>query len=125
MCVCVCSQKLTAYYDLSLNKCYIIPLNTSIVMPPRDLLELLAKSEVSLPKELVREQELPRTSPGAAGSAANPGRGSRDTACPSITEGDEAEVPTGRSSSLMSRAVPVPRPAPTCPSRTWCRRRWW
>ncbi|MEQ2163372.1 Integral membrane protein 2B, partial [Goodea atripinnis] len=33
--------RLTAYLDLNLNKCYVIPLNTSIVMPPRDLLDLL------------------------------------------------------------------------------------
>ncbi|XP_036601360.1 integral membrane protein 2B-like [Trichosurus vulpecula] len=34
-------KKLTAYLDLNLDKCYVIPLNTSIVMPPRNLLELL------------------------------------------------------------------------------------
>lgn len=43
----VCSQRLTAYLDLNLNKCYVIPLNTSIVMPPRDLLELLVNVKVS------------------------------------------------------------------------------
>ncbi|KAK1798734.1 hypothetical protein P4O66_007014, partial [Electrophorus voltai] len=36
------NRRLTAYLDLSLNKCYVIPLNTSIVMPPKDFLELLA-----------------------------------------------------------------------------------
>lgn len=41
------SQRLTAYLDLKLNKCYIIPLNTSIVMPPRDLLELLVNIKVT------------------------------------------------------------------------------
>lgn len=41
------SQKLTAYLDLSLNKCYVIPLNTSIVMPPRDFLELLVNVKVT------------------------------------------------------------------------------
>lgn len=35
------NKKLTAYLDLNLDKCYVIPLNTSIVMPPRNLLELL------------------------------------------------------------------------------------
>ncbi|TKC37826.1 hypothetical protein EI555_010287, partial [Monodon monoceros] len=35
------NKKLTAYLDLKLDKCYVIPLNTSIVMPPRNLLELL------------------------------------------------------------------------------------
>lgn len=34
-------RRLTAYLDLSLDRCYVITLNTSIVMPPRDLLELL------------------------------------------------------------------------------------
>ncbi|XP_001513545.1 integral membrane protein 2B isoform X1 [Ornithorhynchus anatinus] len=34
-------RRLTAYLDLSLDKCYVIPLNTSVVMPPRSLLELL------------------------------------------------------------------------------------
>lgn len=47
VCVCV-SQRLTAYYDLTLNRCYIIPLNTSVVLPPRDLLELLENFKVSL-----------------------------------------------------------------------------
>ncbi|XP_004633182.1 integral membrane protein 2B [Octodon degus] len=32
------NKKLTAYLDLNLDKCYVIPLNTSIVMPPRNLL---------------------------------------------------------------------------------------
>ena len=35
------NKKLTAYLDLNLDKCYVIPLNTSIVMPPKNLLELL------------------------------------------------------------------------------------
>ena len=41
------SQRLTAYLDLSLNKCYVIPLNTSIVMPPKDFLELLVNVKVT------------------------------------------------------------------------------
>lgn len=40
------SQKLTAYLDLNLDKCYVIPLNTSIVMPPKNLLELLINIKV-------------------------------------------------------------------------------
>uniref|UniRef100_A0A3Q0R1V6 Integral membrane protein 2 n=1 Tax=Amphilophus citrinellus TaxID=61819 RepID=A0A3Q0R1V6_AMPCI len=48
---------LTAYLDLSLNRCYVIPLNTSIVMPPRDLLDLLIKAGTYLPQSyLVREE---------------------------------------------------------------------
>uniref|UniRef100_A0A3Q0QZ25 Integral membrane protein 2 n=1 Tax=Amphilophus citrinellus TaxID=61819 RepID=A0A3Q0QZ25_AMPCI len=53
------SQRLTAYLDLSLNRCYVIPLNTSIVMPPRDLLDLLIKVKAGtyLPQSyLVREE---------------------------------------------------------------------
>lgn len=52
-------RKLTAYLDLSLNKCYIIPLNTSIVMPPKDFLELLVniKAGTYLPQSyLIHEQ---------------------------------------------------------------------
>ncbi|XP_038835994.1 integral membrane protein 2B-like [Salvelinus fontinalis] len=52
-------SRLTAYLDLSLNKCYVIPLNTSIVMPPKDLLELLIniKAGTYLPQSyLVHEQ---------------------------------------------------------------------
>ncbi|XP_066571406.1 integral membrane protein 2A isoform X2 [Amia ocellicauda] len=33
-------RKLTAYLDLSLDTCFVIPLNTSVVMPPQDLLDL-------------------------------------------------------------------------------------
>ncbi|KAG8448379.1 hypothetical protein GDO86_015462 [Hymenochirus boettgeri] len=36
-------QLLTAYLDLKLQKCYVINLNTSIVMPPRNLLDLFEK----------------------------------------------------------------------------------
>ncbi|XP_028655526.1 integral membrane protein 2Bb [Erpetoichthys calabaricus] len=52
-------RKLTAYLDLSLNKCYVIPLNTSIVMPPRDFRELLIniKAGTYLPQSyLIHEQ---------------------------------------------------------------------
>ncbi|MBN3308155.1 ITM2B protein, partial [Amia calva] len=52
-------RRLTAYLDLSLNKCYVIPLNTSIVMPPRDFMELLVniKAGTYLPQSyLIHEQ---------------------------------------------------------------------
>ncbi|TTH23529.1 Integral membrane protein 2C [Bagarius yarrelli] len=32
---------LTAYHDIALDKCYVVELNTTIVMPPRNLWELL------------------------------------------------------------------------------------
>ncbi|XP_073519933.1 integral membrane protein 2B [Phyllobates terribilis] len=52
-------RKLTAYLDLSLNKCYVIPLNTSVVMPPKNFLELLIniKAGTYLPQSyLIHEQ---------------------------------------------------------------------
>ncbi|XP_069576196.1 integral membrane protein 2Ba isoform X2 [Brachyistius frenatus] len=53
-------RRLTAYLDLSLNKCYVIPLNTSIVMPPRDLLELLVnvKAGTYLPQSYLIHEEM-------------------------------------------------------------------
>ncbi|XP_058642485.1 integral membrane protein 2Bb isoform X1 [Onychostoma macrolepis] len=53
------TMKLTAYLDLSLDRCYIINLNTSIVMPPRDFQEFLVniKAGMYLPQTyLVREE---------------------------------------------------------------------
>uniref|UniRef100_A0A452UR32 Integral membrane protein 2 n=1 Tax=Ursus maritimus TaxID=29073 RepID=A0A452UR32_URSMA len=35
------AQGLTAYHDISLDKCYVIELNTTIVLPPRNFWELL------------------------------------------------------------------------------------
>ncbi|XP_053482352.1 integral membrane protein 2B [Ictalurus furcatus] len=52
-------RRLTAYLDLTLDKCYVIPLNTSVVMPPHDLMDLLAKLKAGtyLPQTyLVHEQ---------------------------------------------------------------------
>ncbi|XP_054471453.1 integral membrane protein 2Bb isoform X1 [Anoplopoma fimbria] len=53
-------RRLTAYLDLSLNKCYVIPLNTSIVMPPRDFLELLSnvKAGTYLPQSYLIHEEM-------------------------------------------------------------------
>ncbi|XP_020657496.1 integral membrane protein 2C [Pogona vitticeps] len=52
-------QRLTAYYDLLLDKCFVIELNTTIVMPPQDLWELLVnvKKEVYLPQTYLIEEE--------------------------------------------------------------------
>ncbi|XP_026530440.1 integral membrane protein 2A [Notechis scutatus] len=50
---------LTAYLDLHLGNCYVIPLNTSIVMPPRNLIDFFAKLATGsyLPQTyLVREE---------------------------------------------------------------------
>ncbi|KAG7278105.1 hypothetical protein CRUP_029050, partial [Coryphaenoides rupestris] len=33
-------SKLTAYLDLTLRTCFVIPLNTSVVLPPQDLVDL-------------------------------------------------------------------------------------
>ncbi|XP_071783392.1 integral membrane protein 2Bb isoform X2 [Centroberyx gerrardi] len=53
-------RRLTAYLDLSLNKCYVIPLNTSVVMPPKDLLELLVniKAGTYLPQSYLIHEEM-------------------------------------------------------------------
>nr|XP_020477209.1 integral membrane protein 2B isoform X3 [Monopterus albus] len=53
-------RRLTAYLDLNLNKCYVIPLNTSIVMPPRDFLELLinVKAGTYLPQSYLVHEEM-------------------------------------------------------------------
>ncbi|XP_015207214.1 integral membrane protein 2A-like [Lepisosteus oculatus] len=36
-------RKLTAYLDLNLDTCFVIPLNSSVVMPPEDLLDLFVQ----------------------------------------------------------------------------------
>lgn len=46
-CVFVCEQKLTAYLDLTLRTCFVIPLNTSVVLPPQDLIDLFSQLMVS------------------------------------------------------------------------------
>ncbi|XP_034006165.1 integral membrane protein 2B-like isoform X1 [Trematomus bernacchii] len=53
-------RRLTAYLDLSLNKCYVIPLNTSVVMQPRDFLELLinVKAGTYLPQSYLMHEEM-------------------------------------------------------------------
>lgn len=47
MASCVCEQKLTAYLDLTLRTCFVIPLNTSVVLPPQDLIDLFSQLMVS------------------------------------------------------------------------------
>ncbi|XP_067265776.1 integral membrane protein 2Bb isoform X1 [Chanodichthys erythropterus] len=51
---------LTAYLDLSLNKCYIIALNTSVVMPPRNFHEFVANTEAKmyLPQTYLKHVEM-------------------------------------------------------------------
>lgn len=53
-------RSLTAYLDLSLKKCYVIPLNTSIVMRPKDLLELVinVKAGTYLPQSYLVHEEM-------------------------------------------------------------------
>uniref|UniRef100_A0A3Q3G9W8 Integral membrane protein 2 n=1 Tax=Kryptolebias marmoratus TaxID=37003 RepID=A0A3Q3G9W8_KRYMA len=36
-------RKLTAYLDLTLRTCFVIPLNTSVVLPPQDLIDLFSQ----------------------------------------------------------------------------------
>uniref|UniRef100_UPI00358E7EFE integral membrane protein 2B-like isoform X1 n=1 Tax=Myxine glutinosa TaxID=7769 RepID=UPI00358E7EFE len=51
---------LTAYYDISLKKCYVIPLNTSIIMPPQSLFELLLNIKLGtyLPQTYLVHEDL-------------------------------------------------------------------
>nr|XP_015798007.2 integral membrane protein 2Ca [Nothobranchius furzeri] len=51
---------LTAYHDIALDKCYVIELNTTIVMPPRNLWELLinVKKGTYLPQTYVIHEEM-------------------------------------------------------------------
>ncbi|XP_062312471.1 integral membrane protein 2Bb [Osmerus eperlanus] len=54
------NRRLTAYLDLSLNKCYVISLNTSIVMPPKDFLEFVVNIKVGtyLPQSYLIHEEM-------------------------------------------------------------------
>uniref|UniRef100_A0A673H937 Integral membrane protein 2 n=1 Tax=Sinocyclocheilus rhinocerous TaxID=307959 RepID=A0A673H937_9TELE len=54
------TQGLTAYYDIALDKCYVIELNTTIVMPPRNLWELLVnvKRGMYLPQTYIIQEEM-------------------------------------------------------------------
>lgn len=54
------SKMLTAYLDLDLNKCYIITLNTSIVMPPKSFQEFLVNINAGtyLPQSYMVHEEM-------------------------------------------------------------------
>ncbi|KAF6361610.1 integral membrane protein 2C [Rhinolophus ferrumequinum] len=51
---------LTAYHDISLDKCYVIELNTTIVLPPRNFWELLmnVKRGTYLPQTYIIQEEM-------------------------------------------------------------------
>ncbi|XP_040828383.1 integral membrane protein 2C isoform X1 [Ochotona curzoniae] len=51
---------LTAYHDISLDKCYVIELNTTIVLPPRNFWELLmnVKRGAYLPQTYIIQEEM-------------------------------------------------------------------
>ncbi|XP_029970407.1 integral membrane protein 2Cb [Salarias fasciatus] len=51
---------LTAYFDIALDKCYITELNTTLVMPPRSLWELLinVKRGTYLPQTYIVQEEM-------------------------------------------------------------------
>lgn len=51
---------LTAYHDLMLDKCYVVELNNTIVMPPRNLWELLVNVQrgMYLPQTYLVQEEL-------------------------------------------------------------------
>ncbi|XP_026885639.1 integral membrane protein 2Ca [Electrophorus electricus] len=59
------NRGLTAYHDIALDKCYITELNTTIVMPPRNLWELLINVKlrtkhkgISLPQTYIIQEEM-------------------------------------------------------------------
>ncbi|XP_056108003.1 integral membrane protein 2Bb isoform X3 [Rhinichthys klamathensis goyatoka] len=54
------NMRLTAYLDLNLNKCYIIALNTSVVMPPKDFHEFLVniKAGMYLPQSYLLHEQM-------------------------------------------------------------------
>ncbi|KAG2462306.1 integral membrane protein 2C-like [Polypterus senegalus] len=51
---------LTAYHDITLNKCYVVELDTTIVMPPRNLWELLinVKKGTYLPQTYIVQEDM-------------------------------------------------------------------
>lgn len=51
---------LTVYHDIALDKCYVIELNTTLVMPPRNLWELLVnvKKGTYLPQTYIIQEEM-------------------------------------------------------------------
>ena len=77
VCVCVSPQGLTAYHDLALDKCYIIELNTTLVMPPRSLWELLVNVKVR-----------PAPAPGEREGRGGEGGGERERAKGRMREGE-------------------------------------
>lgn len=50
----------SAYHDISLDKCYVIELNTTIVLPPRNFWELLmnVKRGTYLPQTYIIQEEM-------------------------------------------------------------------
>uniref|UniRef100_A0A673LQ11 Integral membrane protein 2 n=1 Tax=Sinocyclocheilus rhinocerous TaxID=307959 RepID=A0A673LQ11_9TELE len=54
------NRGLTAYHDIALDKCYVIELNTTVVMPPRNLWELLinVKKGTYLPQTYIVQEEM-------------------------------------------------------------------
>ncbi|VFV36758.1 integral membrane protein 2c-like [Lynx pardinus] len=54
------AQGLTASHDISLDKCYVIELNTTIVLPPRNFWELLmnVKRGTYLPQTYIIQEEM-------------------------------------------------------------------
>ncbi|XP_010211379.1 PREDICTED: integral membrane protein 2C [Tinamus guttatus] len=59
---------LTAYHDLALDKCYVIELNTTVVMPPRNLWELLVNVKKGTYRARLRAARALRISRREAGS---------------------------------------------------------
>lgn len=101
------TQGLTAYHDISLDKCYVIELNTTIVLPPRNFWELLMNVKVSgsprgiLPHSPVDARPGAREVP-AVGACCQLGPAPQISPCPSIFL-----LPHPESMPLLSFSLPL------------------
>lgn len=101
------TQGLTAYHDISLDKCYVIELNTTIVLPPRNFWELLMNVKVSgsphgtLPRSPVDARLGAREVP-AGGACCQLGPAPQISPCPSIFL-----LPHPKSMPLLSFSLPL------------------
>ncbi|XP_044890528.1 integral membrane protein 2C isoform X1 [Felis catus] len=127
---------LTAYHDISLDKCYVIELNTTIVLPPRNFWELLMNVKLCsllgrAPLQQCREQV------GSPPSPSSTPRGRPDPhTCGTVgtsawhkrkVPGDVRRARPGASGrGRRTRADgTLPEEGPTSRRRTSSRRRWW
>ena len=106
-------QGLTAYHDISLDKCYVIELNTTIVLPPRNFWELLMNVKVS---RALAASSLPCPPSMRQGKDGGPGR------CCQLDPAPQVGPPTSSSLLPHSESTPLlsaPHQPPTSASLTW------